>query len=157
MPRILPADAPETALLVKRGRRAKRYGPFAPKRDGDVGFDQYCVEDTVIPPGIHLAPTEIPVDICVKLPAGTFAVQMLRSSTPRRFPTLLLRQSPIDNGYTGLIGPFFQNLGTEPVLIPAGTALTQLVLFHAVVPAVREVRRLPETERGGKRYGSTGR
>jgi len=127
------------------------------KKEGDVGFDLIVVEDTVIEPGIHLPPTELDVDMRIKLPRGVFALISSRSGTFSRFPTLLLCVAPIDNGYTGPIGPRFKNLGTEPVLVPKGAALAQLVLYAAIVPEVVEVDALEQTERGEERFGSTGK
>jgi len=87
-------------LRIVRTDRAKRYGKFAPSMEGDAGFNLVCVEDTVIPPGKALAPTDIPVEIRCKLPDGTFAKIEMRSGTYTRFPTLVLFNAPIDNGCT---------------------------------------------------------
>lgn len=144
-------------LQVLRGPSAKRYPLLGVDKDGDVGFNLTCVRYTVIMPGADLPPTELPVDLRVKLPKGTSAMIWPRSGTAIKYPGLLLCQAPIDNGYTGPIGPRFKNLGTEPVVVEAGAALAQLVLYSSVVPEVVEVDELPETERGETRFGSTGR
>ncbi|MEY4722735.1 MAG: hypothetical protein RLZZ324_248 [Candidatus Parcubacteria bacterium] len=149
-------DSPHGKILVKRGPLAVKFGSFGPKREGDVGFDLICVEDTVIPPGIALPPVELPADTCVKLPPGTYAIFFPRSGTHNKFPTLLLCPAPIDNGYIGPIGPRFKNLGTEPITVPAGCALAQMLLISSVIPDVEYVTELPETPRGARRFGSTG-
>ena len=143
-------------LQVLRGPRAKACPLLHIKKKGDVGFDLVTVEETVIDPGAHLPPVEVNVDIRVRLPKGTSGMIVSRSGTYTKFPSLLLRSSPIDNGYTGPIDPRFQNLGTEKVIIPKGTALAQLVIYPAIVPEVVEVDELDETERGEARFGSTG-
>lgn len=144
-------------ILVQRGPRAKAYGQPAPTLAGDVGFNLICTKCTVIHPGFDRPPIEIPVDMRVKLPSGTFAMIISRSSTFNRYPGLFLCTAPIDNGYTGPIGPRFKNLGQRAVTIPAGESLVQLVVFGSVVPGIKEVEVLPETIRGVKRFGSTGK
>jgi dUTP pyrophosphatase len=146
----------KATLLVQRTTIARSHGPFGPKRDGDVGYDLVCTELAVIPPGAHLPPTEIQVGTCIKLPPSTFAMIVSRSSTFERYPELLLCAAPIDNGYTGPIGPRFKNLGRNAVTILPGERLAQLVIYGALVPRAKEVESLPNTERGAKRFGSTG-
>ena len=146
----------EHALQVQRTRRAKRYALLHVSKPGDAGFNLVCVRRTVIPPGA-IAPTDLPTGIRVKLPEGFFARIEPRSSFYARYPTLLLCSAPIDNGYTGPLDPRFRNLGPDPVTVPAGEALVQLVLYPLVVPRVVEVGELPDTARGDGRYGSTGK
>lgn len=145
----------ENVLLVQRTAQARSHGPFCPKRDGDVGYDLTCTELTVIPPGAHLPPIEIQVGTNIKLPPGTFAMIVSRSGTFLRFPELLLCAAPIDNGYTGPIGPRFKNLGRNAITVQPGDCLAQLVVYGAIVPRAIEVEELPTTERGAKRFGST--
>ena len=135
-------------LLVKRGDKAKKYGFFGPKLPGDVGLDLTCVEDTVVPPGDGLSPTIIPVDVQVRFPEGIFGLIFPRSSTNIHSP-LRICQAPIDTGYTGPLDIFVRNVGTEPVTVPAGTAIAQLVLFPVIMPTIVETDSLPPTERGG--------
>lgn len=146
----------EGKLQVLRGPRAKRYPLLHVAKPDDVGFDLIAVEDTVVPPGADLSPVEVDVDMRIKLPKGTAAVIWPRSSTHSKYPGLQLCQAPIDGGYVGPIGPRFRNLGSGPVVIPAGEAVAQLVIVPAVVPEVVEVDALPVTERGETRYGSSG-
>jgi dUTP pyrophosphatase len=123
---------------------------------GDVGFDLYVARETVIAPGAHLPPTDVYTGLRLKLPTGTWGLIMPRSSTHSKFPTLQLCSAPIDTGFSGPFGPRFRNVGTEPVVIPRGFRLAQLVILPAVVPRVRVVKALPATIRGSKKYGSTG-
>jgi dUTP pyrophosphatase len=146
----------ESALRVWRDRRAKKFDLLHVSKPGDAGFNLVCVETTVIPCGL-IPPTDVPTGIRVKLPAGTFGRIEERSGFYSRYPTLELCSSPIDNGYTGPLGPRFRNHGPEEVIIPAGESLAQLVLYPLIVPVVVEVGKLPRTARGAKRYGSTGK
>jgi dUTP pyrophosphatase len=153
---VAPRRRKIATMLVQRSPAAKAHGPFAPKREGDVGYDLVCTELTVIPPGAHLPPIEIQVGTRIKLPPGTFAMIVSRSSTFERFPELLLCAAPIDNGYTGPIGPRFKNLGRNAVTIMPGVCLAQLVVYGSCVPRAVEVDELPATQRGTRRFGSTG-
>ncbi len=146
----------ERFLQVQRDKRAKRYALLQVSKPGDAGFNLVCVKKTIIPPGL-IAPTDVPTGIRVKLPPGFHAEIKARSSMHGLFPSLVLCSAPIDNGYTGPLGPRFRNLGPEPVVIPAGASLAQLVLYPLIVPEVVEVEALPETARGETRYGSTGK
>ena len=146
----------ERVLQVMRDARARRYELLRVSKPGDAGFNLVCVEDTIIPPG-WIAPTEVPTGIRVKLPAGYSARIEPRSSFYSRYPTLELCSAPIDNGYTGPLGPRFRNHGRRKLVIGAGESLVQLVLYPLVVPEVRDVEALPETARGSERYGSTGK
>lgn len=147
----------EVMLQILRDPRAKKLQPeFRPSKEGDAGYNLYCIQDTVIPPGLR-PPVELPVGIRLKLPKGCFARIEPRSSFYQRYPTLELCSAPIDNGYTGPIDPRFRNRGRKKVVIPAGESLVQLVLYRLIVPEARDVDVLPETARGASRFGSTGR
>lgn len=146
----------EHVLQVLRDKRARKYELLRVSKPGDAGFNLVCVETTVIPCGL-IPPTDVPTGIRVKLPAGTFGRIEERSGFYSRYPMLELCSSPIDNGYTGPLGPRLRNHGLEEVVIPAGESLAQLVLYPLIVPPVVEVRKLPKTARGARRYGSTGK
>ena len=125
-------------------------------RVGDACFDLYVAQDTVIPPGLF-TPTDVPSGIRVKLPRGTDGEIKSRSGTYSNYPTLLIRSSPIDENYIGPLSPRFINLGTEPVTVKRGERLAQLKIYKTVLPKIRVVEKLPKTNRGSRRYGSSGR
>ncbi len=146
----------EHVLQVLRDNRAKKYELLHVSKPGDAGFNLIGVETVIIPPGL-IPPVEIPTGIRIKLPRGMFARIEPRSSMYSAYPMLVLCSAPIDNGYTGPLGPRFRNLGSVPAVVAAGDALVQLVLYPLSVPEVVEVDELPETARGADRYGSTGK
>lgn len=128
-----------------------------PHRQGDVGFDLFVSEDTTIPPGVHHPPTDVPSGVQIKLPQGTFCHIDPRSSTYINYPTLRLCSAPIDENYTGPLNPRFQNMGTEPITIRRGERVAQFVIMPYCSPTVYVVEKLPKTNRGSKRYGSSGK
>ncbi len=125
-------------------------------RHGDAGFDLFVAKDTVIPPGL-IPPTDVPSGIKIKLPRGTFAIIYSRSSAYNNYPMLRLCSAPIDENYTGPLNPRFQNLGTEPVTVRHGERIAQFVIQPYRTPQVYIVDKLPKTNRGDKRYGSSGK
>ncbi len=147
----------EEMIQVCLEEEAKPFSVLHTAKADDVGFDVYTSADTVIPPGAHLPPTEVPLGIRIKLPEQTWAMFFPRSGTYNHFPSLLLCQAPIDNGYTGALTLRFKNISAELVLVRRGTRLAQLVVFPMIVPKVVVVSKLPETARGGAKYGSTGK
>jgi dUTPase len=110
----IPSDL-ERVLQVLRDERAQQYELPRVSKPGDAGFNLVCAADTIIPPG-WIEPTEVPTGIRVKLPVGYFARIEPRSSFFIRYPTLELCSSPIDNGYTGPLGPRFRNHGCQEVI-----------------------------------------
>jgi dUTP pyrophosphatase len=48
------------------------------------------------------------------------------------------------------------NLGTEPVAVPRGTRIAQLVFQRVEEVAIEEVLELPPSPRGDGGFGSTG-
>jgi len=151
-----PRPNSDDKLKILRGEKAKKYPLIHVKNDGDVGFDLIATEDTLVNPGAHLVPVEIDVDMKIKLPKGTAAVIWPRSGTHSKYPGLVICQAPIDNGYTGPIGPRVKNLSHTRIVIKAGTAIAQLVIYPIIVPEVVEVDSLEDTDRGEDRFGSTG-
>ncbi len=126
-------------------------------KPGDAGFDLFVSEDTTIPPSVHLPPTDVPSGVHIKLPDNTFGLIYSRSSTYIHYPTLRICSAPIDPNYTGPLNPRFQNIGTKPVTIKRGERVAQLVITPVRVPKVFIVEKLPKTNRGSKRYGSSGK
>lgn len=146
-------------FIENHDRRRRNLDSLAPKRSrvGDACLDLFVAQDTTIEPGIHLPPTDVPTGIRIKLPRGTKGEIKSRSGTYLNYPTLLLRSAPIDENYTGPLNPRFINLGTEPVTVRRGERLAQLEIVRYVMPKVYVVKKLPKTNRGDKRYGSSGR
>lgn len=146
-----------TDLLVLIADDAKDLPILGTKKAGDVGFDLNVARETIIPPGATLPPTDLYCGVRVKLPKGTWGLLMFRSGTHGKYPSLRLCQAPIDEGYTGPLDPRVRNVGDEPVCVPRGERLVQLVVVPACVPRAIVVDELPETERGTTGFGSTGR
>jgi dUTP pyrophosphatase len=71
--------------------------------------------------------------------------------------TLPNAPATIDSDYRGELMIPMINLGTEPVAVPRGTRIAQLVFQRVEIVELEEVAELPPSERGGGGFGSTGR
>ena len=82
----------------------------------------------------------------------------IRSSMGRLHQiTLANSVGVIDSDYRGEIMVPIINHGTKPYTLEPGERFAQLVVVPAIFANVLEAETLPETERGEKGFGSTGR
>lgn len=99
----------------------------------------------------------VPTGIAVALPAGTEGQVRPRSGLAARHGlTVLNAPGTIDADYRGEVQVLLVNLGAEPVVIPRGMRIAQLVIAPVMQAVMREGLSLSETERGGGGFGSTG-
>lgn len=130
----------ETARLPKRAHPT------------DAGLDVFTDEDAM--PLMPFEVRKIRIGIGVRVPAGCMALILTRSSTSLR--NVLVHHPPIDDGYVGEISAIVTNLNEEPIQIPSGTKLAQLVVVPVVFEDVEESDDLGESARGTKAFGSSG-
>lgn len=130
--------------------------------EGDVGYDLYAIEDYTVPPGTVV---EIKTGVHLAIPKGMFVQVNTRSG--HGIQGLYVHHGVIDQGYTGEITIFFFNVCAtvdtngimikEPVEIKKGDKVAQLLFHKAEYPVLEQVEELPQTERGDKGFGSSGR
>ena len=129
-----------------------------PERNG-AAWDLYLPEDVHIEAGQTVT---IPLGFAWKLPAGYSAFILLRSSTWKKWGVCLGNQlALIDEGFCGnddqlgLICYRPNSYKDYPTTIPAGTRITQFIIFQNPPDLNFEVvENLPDPSRGG--FGSTG-
>lgn len=131
---------------------------FRPRLEGDAGIDLWYVRDPDDGPGTvrHLTDCEfarLSAGVRVKIPDGHFGMIMPRSSAVKR--GIAVAQTVIDCGYTGPLFILASSYINAPVF--TGERLAQLVIIPSPRLDVSTVSELPETERGSKGFGSTGR
>lgn len=120
---------------------------------GDAGMDLFSVEDVVLKPGDKIS---CKTGITVKIPEGYVGLIWDKSGVSHKFGVKTLG-GVIDSNYTGewLVG--LVNLGSNNFEIKKEQKIAQ-VLFQKVENAgVREVDKLPETNRNKGGFGSTGK
>ena len=128
----------------------------------DVGYDIRTIEDVTIPvgcvclvrTGVHLA-----------MPENIFVQVNTRSSYGKQ--GILLHHGVVDSGYTGELSIWVMNLAkpvddrgvqlVAPFVIKKGDKIGQLVFHKAERVNIKQISELPETERGAKGCGSSGR
>jgi dUTP pyrophosphatase len=117
----------------------------------DAGYDLYSTESVWIRPG-ETETVQSNIRVCI--PEGYVGLVTGRSGNSGR--GLLCHLGTIDAGYTGPIWVVLSNLNKHMAEIKQGDRIAQLVVLK--LPDVELVEGdLPETERGNRGLGSTGR
>lgn len=155
---MVEAMGVEVAYIVYFELRPSMPGsrPLAPTKAhaGDAGWDLYVAADVFLAPRSF---TDVPTDVAVDLPPGTFGLILARSSTNKR-ADLRVHTSVIDNGYRGTLNVGTWNNGDEPHRVRAGERLGQLIVLPLLPVEMEQAYELraPEDGRGERGYGSTG-
>jgi dUTP pyrophosphatase len=119
----------------------------------DAGWDLYLSRDLIIAPG---EAGDAHTDICLGLPAGWYANIKPRSSTWVRYGIHVV-EGVVDSGYRGELFIQAVNQTDETVQIELGTRIAQILFLP--VPEIDwvNVHQLPESERGEKGFGLSGK
>ena len=122
---------------------------------GDAGLDLRSAVDAVVEPGERVM---IPTGVAVAIPEGHAGLVLPRSGLAAKHG-LTMANAPglIDAGYRGEVICAAVNLDREtPVKVHVGDRIAQLVVV--ALPSVEPtwVDELPESQRGGSGFGSTG-
>jgi len=135
--------------------------------EGDVGYDLYAIEDTIIPFG---ALVEVNTGVHLQLPSDVFAQINTRSSFGKK--GLCLHHGVIDSGFTGQLSIWIFNIGKtlsfnydedqsvykgHDIYINKGDKIAQILFHKAERPLLKQIKRLKKTERGDKGHGSSGK
>jgi dUTP pyrophosphatase len=125
------------------------------RHPGDAGLDLRSAVDAVVEPGERVM---IPTGVAVAIPEGHAGLVLPRSGLAAKHG-LTMANAPglIDAGYRGEVICAAVNLDREtPVKVHVGDRIAQLVVV--ALPSVEPTwaEELPESERGGSGFGSTG-
>lgn len=123
----------------------------------DAGFDLCACKDYCLLPGETVA---IETGIAIQLPRDdqdwVWEAQVRPRSSMRK-KGVVASLGTIDAGYRGEIGCILHNLSREPYFIQVRDKVCQLVVSKKPAVVFVETTELDETERGDKRYGSSGK
>ena len=109
----------------------------------------------VLAPGKHAM---VPTALAIALPEGFEAQLRPRSGLAAKHRvTVLNSPGTIDADYRGEIQVILINHGAEPFTIRRGERIAQMVIAPVAQAQLVPVTVLPETDRGGGGFGSTGR
>src|ERR671916_176797 len=123
---------------------------------GSAGFDVASAEpDFVLQPGERRL---VATGLAMELPDDVECQVRPRSGLALKHG-ITLPNSPatIDPDYRGELKVILWNAGSEPVPIPRGTRIAQLVFARFAAPEIVETAEVAATERGTGGFGSTGR
>ena len=129
-------------------------GAYMPTRahPSDAGLDIYSKEMKLVPAG---GSAVFHTGVHVELPSGTCGVLMSKSGLLTNHS--IYSTGLIDEGYTGEIVVKLQNHSDRHYLVSKGDKISQLVILPCFSPRIEVVQSLPETERGEKGFGSSGK
>jgi dUTP pyrophosphatase len=133
----------------------RNVSPPARAHEGDAGLDLQARQAVVLEPGERVS---VPTGIAVAIPTGYAGLVLPRSGHARRSGVSLVN-SPglIDSGYRGEIEVLLINHGHEPVRFEAGDRIAQLMIVEVPTVTWLQSEALPDSARGERGFGSTGR
>jgi dUTP pyrophosphatase len=124
-------------------------------RAGDAGMDVYSTIDCTLAPGARAI---IPIGIAIALPEGFVCFAHPRSGLAAKHGISIVNApGTIDSGYRGEIKIILINTDAKEAFeIKRGDRIAQLVFQKFESARFFEVEVLPESQRGGGGFGSTG-
>lgn len=145
-----PCTADETHFLVFLDK-----GALMPQKahPDDAGWDLFSPKPDIVP---RRGSTVIDTGVHVAIPKGYAGLLVSKSGLSTRHD--LISDGLIDAGYTGSIRVKLYNLGDVSYMLDRGDKISQLVFIPIAEPDLIETTKpLPETERGDKGFGSSGK
>lgn len=118
----------------------------------DVGFDLYLDSTVELLPHERL---DLSTGIAVAMPDTLYGRITGRSSSIRR--GLMVYEGIIDPGFRGELFAYALNQTDESIWLRAGERIAQLIFTPAVRPSLTATVDLPDSHRGEKGFGSSGR
>ena len=120
--------------------------------DTDAGLDLYAPHSEIVPAhGSALFDT----GVHVQLPPNTAG--MIKSKSGLNVNHGITSEGVVDVGYTGSICVKLYNHSDTAYMVNRGDKISQLVIVPIIIPPLKLVDSLEESERGENGFGSTGR
>ncbi len=120
--------------------------------DTDVGFDLRAAEDADIEPGEQKT---IPTGISIEIPDDCVGLVRDRAGIITRMNVHTVAGT-FDPAYRGEVSVVVVNFGDERACIEKGMRIAQMIMLPVAKVKIKEVKKLSETRRGSKGFGSTG-
>ena len=117
-----------------------------------AGLDLYCIEELRIEPLMRVAAR---TGLSVAIPEEFYGRVAPRSGLAARHGLDVL-SGVIDADYRGEIICLLYNTGNEPIVLPAGSKMCQLIVEQIIMPVPQWEEELEATARGAGGFGSTG-
>lgn len=121
---------------------------------GDAGLDLAAAERVELAPGGRAT---VGTGLAVAIPEGHAGFVQPRSGLAAEHGiTIVNAPGLVDSGYRGELRIVLLNTDRERTfVVEPGMRIAQLVLLAVATPQSVEVNELPDTERGGKGFGSS--
>ena len=127
-------------------------------REGDAAADLYAYEDITIPGCTAQAPGNSKVRTGIKLKIPSYLAGIIKARSGSSINSCIeVGAGLIDSNYTGEIIVNLYNFSHEDFVIKKGHRIAQIVFVHKATAAFKKVDKLPETNRGDKGFGSSGK
>lgn len=121
--------------------------------EGDAGMDLFTIEDYTLKPGErHVFQT----GIAMKIPEGFVSLVWDKSGLSHK-AGLKVFGGVLDSNYTGEYMIGLMNLSLESHEFKKGDKIAQVLIQPVAKATIEQVEVLPETIRGEKRHGSSGK
>lgn len=120
--------------------------------NGDAGYDLYSVEQTYLRPGERAM---VKTGISVAIPLGYYGRVAPRSGLAVKHGIDVMA-GVVDSTYRGEVCVVLINLGKDPIDIPSGTRIAQLIIEACYSAEWQVVDKLSDTARGSGGFGSSG-
>ena len=117
-----------------------------------AGLDVCSIEDVELQPKQRAV---VRTGLAVAIPPGFYGRVAPRSGLAAKNGLDVLA-GVIDSDYRGEIRCVLYNTGDDPIELPAGTKICQLIVETIITPEASWVNDLDETARGAGGFGSTG-
>jgi len=118
---------------------------------GDAGMDLYSDEDVTIKAGGGYS---ISTGIAIEIPYSYVGLVWDKGGVAKK--GLKTVAGVVDAGYRGDIAVQVVNLGKKEYKISKGDKVAQMLIQKVELPLLIEAQELSDSERGDKRWGSTG-
>jgi len=126
------------------------------KRITDAGFDLYTSEAVVLGKFQSSTATQaLPTGIAFDIPEGMEGSVRPRSGLSLQ-GNMMVWYGTVDEEYTGEVKVIVTNLTTEPLMIPRGFKIAQIVFSERPYAEMFEVDEVEEKDRGDNGFGSSG-
>lgn len=118
----------------------------------DVGFDLRAIASQRLFPGEQ---KEFKTGLIFEIPEGHVGLVRDRAGIISKMGVHTCAGT-FDSGFRGEVTIFLVNMSEETQFVEEGMRIAQIIILPVVKPQIVEVKKMNETERGTKSFGSTG-
>ena len=118
----------------------------------DAGFDLKAIENVSLFP---FEQKDVRTGIAIEVPKGYVGIVRDRAGIVQKMNVHTVAGT-FDSGYRGEVSIMLVNMNDQTVEIEKGMRVAQIILIPIVKAKIIEVKKLSETERGERGFGSTG-